>query len=566
MKATERTLQQILHSAEQYVIPVFQRYYSWGKKDWEQLWEDLLLLQETDEEKRRHFLGSIVCVPEKHMPGVISAYQVIDGQQRLMTLSILLCALRTAAKKKGWEELAAEIEENYLIHKFKKNRERYKVYPRIRDREYYLTLVDGGESEKNIRLDLTYLVGSAYIYFLEQIEGKEGLLESEETLRKLFVTLTAQLDFVLIVLDGENPYKIFKSLNSTGVDLGQGDLIRNHVFMAVSINYQDAFDDNYWRPLEKHFEEGGKLNGSLFASFFRDLLMSEGNYVVENAVYEAFEKKYPLSQIEPLNLISDLKCQAKHYDLIRGGSSHANSQVNQALQALRNLNITTSYPLLLALLSLYEKQQLTDKELVEALQTISGFVLRRYICGESSRGYNRLFCTACRELKDKPLVNLKKYLKGRGWPSNELFIPAFQRTKLYTGNYALAVLQGLELALQEDSEPVLLHNCQIEHVMPQTIADDTNGNTWKKALGDDWRRIHTEWLHTPGNLTLIGDDYNNDMKNKPFEEKQPTLRRSKVYLNQYFAPLDLITWDEQEITKRAQELAQIAARVWVGPL
>src|SRR5262249_47824121 len=138
----ERTLQQILYSADQFIIPVFQRYYVWKAKEWEELWDDLCLLLEVPEIQRRHFLGSIVCVPESPLPGVVPAYQVIDGQQRLTTLCILLCAMRDAAMRQGWTQLAAEIEEKFLIHKFHTGRQRYKVFPRLRDRKPFLALID----------------------------------------------------------------------------------------------------------------------------------------------------------------------------------------------------------------------------------------------------------------------------------------------------------------------------------------------------------------------------------------------------------------------------------------
>ncbi len=178
------------------------------------------MLLDASEESRRHFLGSIVCISEKHQPGIVPGYQVIDGQQRLMTLSLLLCAVRNTAREKGWEELAAEVEEIYLIHKFKKSRERYKIFPRIRDRECYIALVDNQECNGDSQVNL------AYKYQLDRLD-KEGCSKSEDTLRKFFTVLTNQIDVVLITLEGENPYKIFKSLNSTGVDLGEGDLIRN---------------------------------------------------------------------------------------------------------------------------------------------------------------------------------------------------------------------------------------------------------------------------------------------------------------------------------------------------
>ena len=205
MKAAERTLQQILHAADQYVIPVFQRYYVWDKKDWEQLWEDLLVLLEASEVQRRHFLGSIVCVSEPHVPGVVPAYQVIDGQQRLITLSILLCAVRNSAAEKGWSELAAEVEENYLIHRFKKGRERYKVFPRLRDRNSLLALIDHKSATATSQID------AACDYLSDRLHA-DSILASEESLRNLFTTLVTRVDFVSITLGNENPYKIFKSL------------------------------------------------------------------------------------------------------------------------------------------------------------------------------------------------------------------------------------------------------------------------------------------------------------------------------------------------------------------
>jgi uncharacterized protein with ParB-like and HNH nuclease domain len=391
MKAAERTLQQILHSADQYVIPVFQRYYVWKKENWEQLWDDLTLLLETTDERRRHFMGSVVCVPEAHQPGVVPAYQVIDGQQRLVTLSILLCAVRDAALRLGWDDLAAEVEENYLVHRFKRSRERYKVFPRLRDRDSLLALVDRNTASA------TGQIRGAYDYLTKKL-GEDKLLDSEEALHALFTTLATRLDFVAITLEGENPYKIFRSLNSTGVDLEQGDLIRNHVFMAIRVDDQDAFDDGRWNPLEKHFGCNGKLDGKLFAAFFRDVLMRDGTYVGQGAVYERYERVYPLAGLNPVSLVSELERLAGHYDVIRGTAQHASQDVNQALSAIRSLNVTTSYPLLLALLDGHQAGRISLVDLVEALRGVSGFVLRRYVCGATSRPYGRWFCTACRAL------------------------------------------------------------------------------------------------------------------------------------------------------------------------
>jgi hypothetical protein len=558
MKAAERTLQQILHSCEQYVIPLFQRYYVWKEENWEQLWDDLMVLLENPEEMRRHFLGAVVCVAERHLPGVVPAYQVIDGQQRLITLSILLCAVRDAATRLGWDKLAAEVEENYLVHRLKSGRERYKVYPRLRDRQSFLALVDHGEGIARGQTDV------AYDYLSRRLE-RDGLLAAELLLRNLFITLTTRLDFVSITLEGENPYKIFKSLNSTGVDLEQGDPIRNHVFMTLPVAEQDAFDAQRWEPLERHFESDSELDGKLFAGFFRDVLMRGGSYVGENAVYEAFEKAHPLSALKPVPLVADLERHAGHYDIIRGRRQHPSEGVDREILAIRSLNVSTAYPLVLALLDARQAGRLSPADFVQSLRAISGFVLRRYVCGDSSRAYSRWFCVACKVLGDRPLANLTAYLKEKGWPSDAAFIPRFQRLNLYNGKYDRAVLEGIELSLQAASEPVLLDGCWIEHILPQAIGEDAEGKAWQGTLGPGWRAVHAEWLHTPGNLTLVGSDYNMAMQNKPFREKRPILAASRVYLNKHFANPNLADWNQEAIMRRGLELAQAACRVWAGP-
>jgi hypothetical protein len=274
------------------------------------------------------------------------------------------------------------------------------------------------------------------------------MVAEEKSLRDLFLTLLSRLDFVSITLGAENPYKIFKSLNSTGVDLEQGDLFRNHIFMGLAVTDQDAFDDERWRPLERNFELDGKLNGRLFASFFRDVLMRGGNYVGENGIYEAFEDKHPLAGLKPQEVVADLELRAGHYGLIRGKRQHPDKGIDRALRAIRDLNVTTSYPLVLALVDAHERQQMPLNDLVETLRAISGFVLRRYVCGKGSRAYSRWFCSACKALKDKPRVNLVAFFKDKGWPSDAEFLAKFQRVDLYNSKYDRAVLEGIEWSLQ----------------------------------------------------------------------------------------------------------------------
>jgi hypothetical protein len=191
-------------------------------------------------------------------------------------------------------------------------------------------------------------------------------------------------------------------------------------------------------------------------------------------------------------------------------------------------------------------------------------VFRRYVCGESSRGYGRWFAAACAEIETDPRRKLRAFYVAKGWPHDERFRAAFERMNLYHSGYALAVLARLERSLQRSSEVVSLDQCQIEHVMPQTIGDDEEGKDWKNSLGEGWEQTWATWLHTPGNLTLVGGDYNASMSNQAFEAKKPILSESRVYLNVHFRNPSLQTWTAKEIAERARTLSSMARTLWPG--
>jgi hypothetical protein len=557
MKAAEKTLQQILHSADQYVIPVFQRYYVWKEVDWERLWSDLEELCRPENLSQRHFLGSVVCVPELHQPGTVPGFQVIDGQQRLMTLSLLLCGMRAVAVERGWQELGQEIHENYLIHRFKKERERYKIFPRMRDRGSFLGLIDSQEVDRGSQ------IYKAYNYHLKRLDAG-GYMAQVETLRRLFEVVTTRLDVVAITLTGENPFQIFKSLNSTGVDLEEGDLIRNHLFMGVSLAEQDAFDDKEWTPLEAYFEEKGKLDSKQLTGFLRDVLMMQGEYVGKNETFRTFERRNPLSSLKAREVVRDLIKKAKLYDIVRGVRPHADKGVEAALVLIRELGITSAYPAVLVLLDLHASKNLNAEDLAGALRAISGFVVRRIFCRLSSRTYGQWFCTVCKHLTQGDAASrLAAFLSSKGWPSDREFVEQFPHFKLYDSNSERVVLTRIERSIQNPSEPVGLDECWIEHVMPQTIAEDAEGKPWVDALGPAWQELHQQWLHTPGNLTLVGSEYNIKMQNQSFAKKRPVLAGSKVYMNKHFATVD--SWCVEGIVARGRMLGELAAKIWVGP-
>lgn len=412
MKADNITLQGILNSPNRYLIPVFQRYYAWGPKEWDQLWENLAELLESDD-MQTHFLGALVFVPDSYHRHSMPTYQVIDGQQRLITLSILLCALRNLARSHEFAELAAEINDTVLIHPYKRGEEHFRVFPRQRDRDEYLAVLEH-KPLKGARGRIT----EALIYFLRMI----GTLSPEEPLtepllRRFFEWIKTGLQFIYITLDDENPYRIFKSLNSTGMNLSEADLIRNFMLMSVGTDTanQDAYDDEYWRPLERLFsDENNQLDTRTFSHFFRDFLMASGRYIPLSSTFFYFEKRYHQPGFNPRQLALDLQAIAGHYNAIRGHQAHTSKTVNRALHQLRLLSTTATYPLLLNLLLRLAEGQISEKTFSQAAG-----VVRDFAAGQlekettSSRSLSRWLVTASRALDKDPAAELRAFFDSK---------------------------------------------------------------------------------------------------------------------------------------------------------
>src|SRR5262245_41181762 len=239
MQAQPKTIRDILHTGDQYIIPLFQRYYSWEKEHWERLRLDIWTLIENGS-KPVHFLGPLVCHLPSRMPGGTSSFQLIDGQQRITTLTILLSAIRDVARSRGLNDFAEEVTEDYLLFKRKQGSERYKILPRLGDREVLTAMVEGHEMSAYA----SSRVYEAWKYFQRHVQHLSRK-DTQNQLRKLLDVITRRLNLVAVVIDGENPYEIFDSLNSTGLPLEESDLIRNFVFMDIPVAKKQEFDDRH---------------------------------------------------------------------------------------------------------------------------------------------------------------------------------------------------------------------------------------------------------------------------------------------------------------------------------
>jgi uncharacterized protein with ParB-like and HNH nuclease domain len=557
MDARAQTVRGILYSPIQYLIPFFQRHYSWRKQNWERLLGDLWTLLDDEQNDSQHFMGPLVCTPMNLVPGEVPRFQLIDGQQRLTTLTILLAALRDVAKDMGIEELVEDVTIDYLVLRKKKDLQRFKVIPRIGDREVLAAVIDGKIEKQQYRQP----VAQAWRFFRQAIaEWATG--DGEKKLRRLFVTVTERLALVVITIDGENPYEIFESLNSTGLPLEESDLIRNFLFMQVPVEEQDNFNTRHWQPFDKQFEQMGEFTAKDQTRFYRTYLMRNGLFSKPKCTFVEFKQQNRQRGLKVEEQIQELTRFGRFATIIERPETCVDASLRYALTEIAALDISTAHPLILNLLDRHAANTLGEAELLACLRDLASFVLRRSICGDSTRNYGRWFCEAAAAIGDKPEENLRSYWLRRGWPDDRTFVARLVDFPLFHREHQKCrlILERLERSYKH-KEPVEFAKLSIEHVMPQTIDQGKSAKAWKDALGEQWKAEHQQWLHTLGNLTLTA--YNPDLGNRPYAEKQEILNISHVELNNYFHQIP--TWNSPEIRKRGEQLAAKVAALWTRP-
>ena len=543
MKASETKLQKILEGTQQYVVPLFQRPYSWERQQWENLWDDLIELTE-QEIMRPHFMGSIVTMQTNSVPEGVSKYLLIDGQQRLTTILILLAVIRDRAKqKKETEELGQEINDTILINPFKKDLERYKLQPTQIDRCDFNHIIDTGSpnSEKS-------LISDCYRFF----DKKLRLIEIELTSIK--TAIISGLSLVSITLDqDENPYLVFESLNFKGKHLSQADLIRNYFFMKIHVDKQEEIYAQYWEPMQNNLGEG-------LTEYIRHYLMKGGAEVKKNQVYLTLKDKVnPKNALESLE---DLTKFADYYQKLIQPHQETNKSISNCLMRLQRLEVTTVYPFLLNCYDDYMEGKFSIDKFVEVLKIIENFIIRCFVCDLPTNSLNKIFPSLYGQIKQKIdrnfMEGLKDILTGKKYPRDDEFKSRLKEVELYgtatssKPKKGKLILESIEQSFNHKEE-VYFDNLTIEHIMPQRLNKD-----WEKSLGEDWEITHELLLHTLGNLTLTG--YNSELSNYPFSKKIEILLGSKLKLNEYFQ--DKTNWQRKNIEERAEYLAEICLKIW----
>jgi uncharacterized protein with ParB-like and HNH nuclease domain/predicted transport protein len=558
MKATEAKLLDFLKKSPQFVIPIYQRTYSWTDKECRQLWEDIVRTGSNDAVSA-HFVGSIVYI-EKGLYQVTSQSPllVIDGQQRLTTVTLLIAAL---AKALGDAEPVdgfspRKLRNYYLLNPEETGERHYKLILSQTDKASLTAVVGGTEQPKEYSLRVT----QNYELFETLIAGCKGDFTAVcKGLAKLMVVDLA------LNRDQDNPQLIFESMNSTGRELSQADLIRNFILMGLEPSLQTRLYEQFWRPMEVDF--GQEAYGTHFDGFMRHhLTVKTGEIPNVGEVYEAFKahaRSPETARAGVEALVRDVRDFARYFCAMALGAEK-DADLKLAFQDLRELKVDVAYPFLLELYHDYASQKLTALDFEAAVRLVEAYVFRRAICAIPTNSMNKTFATFSKALKkDSYLESIQAHLmllpSYRRFPSDEEFRRDLQTRDLYNFRSRSYWLRRLENHGRKERVPV--DEYTIEHILPQ---NENLTATWKTALGPEWERMQRTWLHTLGNLTLTG--YNSEYSDRPFMEKRDIeggFRESPLRLNQGLGQLE--QWNEAAIKTRAGRLADMALEVWAAP-
>jgi len=556
MKATETPLVKFLQGTRQFIIPIYQRTYSWTEKQCEQLWDDIVQVAK-NKEIPAHFIGSIVYI-EKGLYQVSDVPQllVIDGQQRLTTLSLLLAAFGKALEEKEEEDeiTTKKINNYFLFNNEESGEKRYKLILTQSDKDTLINLLEGRDTPEKYSKNII----NNFKYFQNQI-SKSGI-----DLGLLYQGI-CKLIIVDISLDSnhDNPQLIFESLNSTGLELSQADLIRNYVLMGLEREKQEEIYKNFWYPIEEGF--GHSEGTEYFDRFMRDYLTIKSGQIPNiRDVYSSFKEYFASANQSVEELISDIHYFSKFFTKLIF-EKEEDIQLNQIIHDINTLKVDVAYPFLLEVYVDFNKGQITRDETLEIFSIVESYVFRRAICEIPTNSLNKTFANLASEIeKEKYLESIKAAfgLKDsyRRFPTDKEFKSKFIEKNVYnTTRIRKHLLDKLEN--YERKERVNVEDYTLEHIMPQ---NKNLSEEWKKDLGANWNEIQEKYLHTAGNLTLTG--YNSELSDKPFLEKRNMeggFADSPIRLNGDLAKLE--NWNESEIVKRANTLSDKAILIWKYP-
>lgn len=566
MQAGETTLNKLLNTSRQFIVPIFQRNYSWQKNQYEQLWFDILRASKF-KEKQNHFIGSIVYIDMGTPAGRPQQLLLIDGQQRLTTISILLCAIKDYVQKFNLETKLinlAKIKNQFLYNSDEIDEDRYKLLLNVQDKETYIKLIDN--TIFTVNKPTTNII-KCYEFFYERIED---FIKQHGQIDEIYAGIF-KLSLVSISLDkdSDNPQMIFESMNSTGKDLSQTDLLRNYLLMDLTPEKQTRLYQTYWKPMEELFGEDIYKNDlNKFDYFIRDFLTlkSDTGYICKiNNVYENFKRYYLDNNCEKFAVLKDLFTYAKYYaciDLLQENDD----ELKLYWQEFKKLDSHVVYPFLLKLYDDYSRQILIKEDFKKILQVVISYLWRRAICEIPTNSLSKTFATLYQAVDKEDYVNsiIKAFVfksSYKRFPSDYEVREKLQTKDIYHFRLRKYLLEALENYYHKEPIDLNTANYTIEHIMPQNIEHNL---LWQQMLGEDWQEVHSLYLHSLGNLTITG--YNAEMSNKSFVEKvngESGFKHSHLKLNESIAQCDV--WNKKAIQRRTNILTDIILKIWKYP-
>ncbi|GAB2470720.1 GmrSD restriction endonuclease domain-containing protein [Streptomyces incanus] len=566
MRAQEITFLKLVQGDKQFQVPLYQRTYSWGREQLKRLWEDVGELVDqhlSGEPTAPHFLGSVVLAPGQIQAGGVQRWLVVDGQQRLTTLMLAFAALRDHLRSTGDERGVDRVHRQVLVNEFHEGLDHYRLLPTQADREAYTACVrsraEAGGSDN---------VGAAYRFFRGAFaEGHEA--GDERWTATVETVLKDLLSIVEITAEpGDNVYRIFESINNTGVGLSQSDLLRNYVFMLLPKRGERVYQE-LWLPMQQSL---GPKNLELLV--WLDLIVRGNSKAKQSEIYREQQKRLQSLAGDEGALqyeVEQLAQRGRRFLRIVEPARESSPKLRAVLERLAAWGGQTHYPLALHLLDLVDAGRTTPDDAAEALRYVESYLVRRLICQTPTTGLNRIFMEAPTNLEtDRPAAEaVRRFLSGRRrrWPSDEELRAAIRGKPFYWSGrppQRSYILRRLEESYRP-SEPVdfVKAALSVEHVLPQRPAA-----AWLQLLDEETeenqtpQELHDLLVHTLGNLTLTGD--NSKLSNHPFERKQQILESSALRMNLEIA--EAKRWGKAEILDRANRLTDRAVELWPGPI
>ena len=558
MRGESRQIREIFPITSHFIIPIYQRRYSWKKAQCERLFDDI---EEACREGRSHFIGCIITVSE----GGMGEYLVIDGQQRITTISLLLKAAYDLLKKgeitTDDSRLADIIQDDFLmVRRGRSEQERIRLNLLNEDKDDYFQLFENDRT-----LSDESVIHVNYNYFVSRL--RTTALDIE----KLYDTIQS-LQIVSITLEnGDNPQLIFESLNSTGLALTEGDKIRNFILMGLTSNEQVKYYNDYWSKIEKNCSDEDT------SGFVRDFLSLKTQRIpnIKN-VYQDFRNYWLTSGKTPDDILEDLRNYSHAYRKLLSASTGIKT-ADAAIVGLTHLETSVIRPFAIEVIKLGTEGAISTEDVGKTFSIIEDYIFRRAICALPSHGLNKIFSTLANDIRkldgnynnysDKlSFVLLRKQGSGR-FPSDEEFLSELKNRNLYDSTVRRVIwyiFSRLENEGTLETKDVWKHlengEYSIEHIMPQTLSD-----TWKADIGEDWEIIHETWRNRLGNLTVVAAPYNSMFSNNPFPRKRDMphgFRDSGLRLNQFIATKE--KWGVAELEERSAILADKALSIWPG--